>query len=168
MLQLDNPERVHVGRQLELHYRHLGISDGEMEQALGNGSAIELKWMVGAVDLSILRIRRFHFAMIEAYERAATRIEQPVPYREQWFTTVRDNQLHDQVAAGGRRTAWWWGASRTQRGAGALCYVCDVLIHPYDLGRGVTHPVRLAVMNHRAQHVAQLIGATTTAHGRKR
>ena len=57
---------------------------------------------------------------------------------------------------------------RTDAGTGAYCYVCNTLIHAYDLTRGATHPVRLAVMNHRAGHAAEVLGITETKNGRTR
>lgn len=168
MLQLDNPEHVHIGRALREHRDALGVTESAMAAAGGEGSRQELMWMVQAAQLSVLRIRRFHWLLIEAYEALDPPVRAPGPLREQWFTTRHDQVLHHQALGSGRRTAWWWGASRTPRGAGAFCYVCSTLIHPYDLGRGATHPVRLAVMNHRAAHVADLIGVTATPNGRNR
>lgn len=168
MATLDNPERIHIGRALTAHAANLGIGPAALEEAAGHSAQAEMRWIAAAAEPTVLRIRQYHFILIEAYEAARTRTEVPVPFREQWFTTDLDNVLHTGVLATGRRTAWWWGASRTPEGTGAYCYVCSALIHAYDLTRGATHPVRLAVMNHRAKHVAELIGATETKHGRKR
>jgi hypothetical protein len=168
MLQLDNPERLHIGRQLAAHRTALGVSAEAMASVDKGHSLMEIGWTEGADMPSVLRIRRWHWIMIEAYEALAHPADASVPFREQWFTTRHDQLLHRHVMAAGRRSAWWWGAARTPRGAGAFCYYCNTLIHAYDLGRGVTHPVRLSVMNHRAEHVAALLHVTTTPHGRKR
>lgn len=168
MTVLDNPERAHIGKALDAHRIALGIHEAEIRQFAPEFDAAELAWLYSTLEPSILRIRRFHYALMEVYERLPTPTAVPVPFREQWFTTRHDQLLHSNVLMSGRRTAWWWGARRTERGTGAYCYVCDTLIHPYDLGRGVTHPVRFAVMQHRAGHVARLIGVTETRNGRAR
>lgn len=168
MALLDNPEHLHIGRQLVAHRDALGVTAGMLERVAGHGDVLDIRWIEQATEPSILRIRRYHWLVIEAYEAQDVKPAVSVGFREQWFTSPRDATLHHQILSGGRRTAWWWNAARTERGAGAFCYVCNTLIHAYDLTRGMTHPARLAVMNHRAGHVAALLGITETRNGRNR
>lgn len=168
MFQLDNPEHTHVGRALQKHAEALTVTMGMLERFAGPGGKSELEWSIAAHDLSVLRIRRFHWVLIEAFEHLDNKPPTSMGFREQWFTTSNDQVLYHNVLASGRRAVWWWGGARTERGSGAVCWLCNELIHTYDLGRGVTHPVRLAVMNHRAKHIADLLGITSTRNGRKR
>lgn len=168
MPEFENPEGTHIGHQLARHCEVLGVSMVDLIAVAGEGSSPELGWITECRELSVDRIRRFHFLMTEAIARKAARPRLSVPFREQWFTTRNDGALHQGVLDKGRRTAWWWGAARTERGTGAYCYVCEQLIHAYDLGRGVTHPVRLAVMRHRAQHIRVLLGQVDTMRQRER
>lgn len=168
MLTLDNPEQTHIGKALLAHSLALGVTLKSLEREAGADSRMELQWLFQAPEPSVLRIRQFHWWVIEAWGKTEPRPYTVGAFREQWFTTRNDQVLHQQVLSGGRRAVWWWGGARTARGSGALCHVCNELIHTYDLGRGITHPGRLKVMNHRGKHVAALLGIAATRNGRRR
>lgn len=163
MAEFDNVENTHIGNALAQHCALLGVAMKDLIKVAGADSGVELSWVLGAHDLSVERLRRFHYLELEAYQRSEHPAKVTGAIREQWFTTRNDASLYRQVLAKGRRSAWWWGAARTERGTGAYCYLCEQVIHTYDLTRGITHPGRVAVMAHRGRHLKQLLGLAQSA-----
>jgi len=156
---IPNPEGKAIGALLRVHRELLGVSDDDMIRHGGLGAWWDLKWTQNAAAPSELRVRHYYTVVREAIEHAAAPLTVPTCQAEQWYSTDRDTALCEKVWATGRRVAWWWGIRRTSRGAGAECYVCNTLIHAYDITRGMTHPARVSVMHHRADHVSELIQA---------
>lgn len=147
-----NPERIHIGRALREHRNRLGVSDQDMLTANAEIGMLDVRFAENAQNTSLRMIRWYHDQVIVAYQASAQHPENSIGEREQWWTTRFDYQLWDAAISRHRGVFWWWNPRKTPRGTGAYCYLCDTLIYTYDIGRGVTHNVRLAVMEHRAEH----------------
>lgn len=147
-----NPEHIHIGRALKEHRARLMISDAEIVKATASGTMFDVRFAEQAQNASLRVIRWYHDMVIKAYQTRVNPDEITIGEREQWWTTRFDYQLWDQAVAAHPGVFWWWNPRKTQRGAGAYCYLHDALIYTYDIGRGVTNNVRLAVMEHRAEH----------------
>lgn len=152
----------HVGRALVRHRLALGVERDAMIRHAGPGMDHQVRWIENAACPSVLRLDWWHYTMIEAYEALDDPPPVPAGQREQWWSDEIDTDLWHAASLRRRTVSWWWAPRRAPQGTGALCYLCDTLIHPYDIGRGVTRPVRLAVMTHRATHISVLPDGTTT------
>jgi hypothetical protein len=63
------------------------------------------------------------------------------------------------------RVVWWWGVRSDIAPRGAWCYLCEQLIHGYDVGRGMTAPARRAIMAHRLTHINNLTATEAESKG---
>ena len=147
-----NPEHIHIGRALKEHRNTLMVSDQDMIKVHTGGAMLDVRFAENAQNASLRVIRWYHDLVIQAYQSSTRSDETSIGEREQWWSTTFDYQLWDAAISRHRGVFWWWNPRKTQRGTGAYCYLHDQLICTYDIGRGVTHNVRLAVMEHRAEH----------------
>lgn len=153
-----------VGTLVARHRVALGISLPDLLRSAhiskrGRLEVIEDTARPGVDDLEF-----HHTALMQAYLLHSRAGEITASRREQWWTTQHDLTLFHDVLTETPRTTWWWVIVSDKRGRGAWCNYCATLIHSYDAGSGVRRPARLAVMAHRAMHIADLAeaGATTT------
>ena len=159
MPAVPNPEGKPIGPLLKAHRLALGVSDEDMIAQGGQGLWWELKWTQNAQRPSELRVRQYYVVVRDVLEQRDARPDVPMCQVEQWYATDYDTALCERARGNDRRVMWWWGVRRTSHGAGAQCYVCNALIHAYDIGRGMTHPARVSVMHHRAGHIQEMIAA---------
>lgn len=163
-----NPQQLHIGRALKTHRQYLGVSDLEMNEAIKPNTYFEVRFVENAQRAALRGIRWYHDAVMRAYTTAATPRDTTVGEREQWWSDGFDHYLWDEAVRAHRGVHWWWNPRVTQRGAGAYCYLHDALIYTYDIGRGLTHNVRLAVMEHRAEHYLSAPAGSQPSERRKR
>lgn len=152
MVDTYNDERIHVGYALRMHRELLGLTRADVVRAIRPDQGFDAAWTENALDPSELRVRWYHDAVLRAYEAKDTKVDIPFGQREQWWCTELDQMLWRAVLQTRRGVHWWWAPRKTPRGSGALCYLCDQLVHTYDLSSGATHPMRCAVMRHRNTH----------------
>jgi hypothetical protein len=149
-----NPERLHVGRALKAHRELLGLSPDQLLAVAPANSGHDVRWCERAANLDEQVIRWYHNIAMDACKLAGAGTQLAFGQREQWWTTAFDDQLWHRAMIERRGVYWWWAPRATPRGTGALCYLCDSLIHTYDIKNGATHPMRAAVMTHRCGHHA--------------
>lgn len=147
-----NPQNLHIGRALKTHRQYLGVTDLELNEAIKPTTYFEVRFIENAQRAALRGIRLYHDWTMTAYAVCAQPTACPVGEREQWWSDTFDRLLWQDAQGSHRGVHWWWAPRQTRRGAGAYCYLHDALIYTYDIGRGVTHNVRLAVMEHRAEH----------------
>jgi len=148
-----NAEKTHIGRALVAHRETFALTLADLIANAAPGEDNYLRWTERAVRPSVMRLNWWHFLMTEAFENADPPRVAPVGMREQWWCNEHDDALWHEAMKARRSIGWWWSPRRTKEGSGALCYVCDALIAPFDAARPVTPPVRIAVMEHRAWHI---------------
>lgn len=146
----------HVGVAIMAHRMSLGVELRDLIAAADTGRDLDIKFVEAAKKPSVTMIERHHAALMTAYLTAGTIPDVQVPRREQWWTTREDFALWHTVLETWPAVRWWWGIRRGEDGAGAYCYVCSGYLRTYDVGRGVTGPVRRCVMEHRHQHITDL------------
>jgi hypothetical protein len=154
-----NPEHIHIGRALKTHREMLHVDDAALAKALGEAGYVGFRFAEAAVIPSIRVIRWYHGGVLTAFKQRPGGSTVSMGLREQWWATEADSALCRAAYDRHPRSRWWWAPRKTERGAGAYCYVCDTLIHPYDVGHDVTHNARLAVMEHRAAHITPGVSA---------
>lgn len=156
----------HVGKAITTHRIALGVQLRHVIEAAGPGTDTVIKFVEAAKRPSAEMIERHHAAMMAAYTAHGTTTDVQVPRREQWWATVEDVHLWFSTLTGWPSVRWWWGIRRGEDGAGGYCYVCSQMIRTFDVGRGVTAPVRRAVMQHRFEHIIEAReSASLTAKG---
>lgn len=148
-----NAEKTHIGRALIKHRETWGIPLAELIANAAPGEDNYLRWTERAARPSILRLNWWHFLFSMALENADLVVPPVVGLREQWWANEHDTVLLQTAMRTRKGVQWWWQPRRSKDGNGALCYVCDELICTFDVARPVTPPVRVAVMEHRAQHI---------------
>lgn len=154
-----DPKGEHIGRALEQHRRSLGVTIEQMTDATEVDS-ITLRAIEVAPEPTDSKLRVWWTVLDKALtEDQRNRDTRPAARREQFYTTDADEALFNAAVRRRPGVYWWWGSARTARGTGAVCYLCGTLFHTYDIGRGVTFPVRLSVMRHRADHLMGKIPA---------
>lgn len=148
-----NAEKCHIGRALIAHREAFALTLADLIANTAPGEDNYLRWTERAARPSVLRLNWWHFLFTEALANADPPRVGPVGMREQWWTNEHDDALWHQAKNNRRTVSWWWNPRRTGDGYGAMCYVCQRLIVPFDASRPVTPPVRVAVMEHRAAHI---------------
>lgn len=151
-----NSEHIHVGRALKAHRELLGIDLVQMYRARPMGAAFDIRWCESAQKPSAQRIRWYHDTLITAYTAAGSEADVPFGRREQWWDTALDRLLWQDALEIRRGVHWWWAPRQLDGRMGALCYLCTTMIHTYDIKSGATHPMRVAVMEHRDEHWRRL------------
>lgn len=149
-------ELPHVGVAISAHRIALGVRLRDVITAAGVGMDTAIKFVESAKRPSPAMIERHHAALMAAYVTAGTTTDVQVPRREQWWATEQDVALWHASLTAWPSVRWWWGIRRDAEGQGAYCYVCSSMIRTFDVGRGVTGPVRRAVMDHRYGHIINL------------
>lgn len=148
-----NAERTHIGRALINHREGFGVTLADLIANAAPGEDNYLRWTERAARPSVLRLNWWHYLFSMALENKEMTVTPAVGWREQWWANEHDTRLHTQAMRERKGVQWWWQPRRTSEGNGALCYVCGDLIHLFDVARPVTPPVRVSVMEHRAQHI---------------
>lgn len=148
-----NAERTHIGRAIVAHREQFGITAADLIVNCGPGEDNYLRWTERASRPSMLRLNWWHFLFSMALETKELTVSPAVGWREQWWANEHDTALFQAATRERKGVQWWWAPRRTSEGNGALCYVCGNLIHLFDVARPVTPPVRISVMEHRAQHI---------------
>jgi hypothetical protein len=155
-----------VGAHLKAHREHLGVSFAELIEAAGVGTDERMRWIERASHPAIALIERHHQALMNAYVIAEGQVACPMARREQWYATEADQTLWLEAVQTRPQIVWWWGVRKDAAPRGAWCYLCDRMIHGYDVGRGMTRRARQAVMAHRYEHLTdQAAPAATAAKG---
>ena len=149
-------EVPHVGTAIAGHRIALGVQLRHVIEAAGPGTDTQIKFVEAAKRPSPDMIERHHAALMAAYTAHGTTADVQVPRREQWWVTPEDVALWHGALIDYPSVRWWWGIRREQGGQGGYCYCCSEMIRTFDVGRGVTAPVRRAVMDHRYQHIVNL------------
>lgn len=142
----------HVGHALKMRRLLLGVDLIEIIQAAGMGHASDIRWTENALEPSQARVRWYHTWLTAAAKDRPAYVELPYAQREQWYDTPLDDALWHEAMRTNRQVAWWWGRSKGRGITGAWCRVCSEMIVPYDAGAGMSHPARVAVMQHRTKH----------------
>lgn len=156
-------EVAKVGAAIMAHRIALGVSFGELVTAGGPGTDQTFRFVERADHPSILMIERHHAALMQAWPAATGGRRVQLPRREQWYATEEDMGLWHRAMATSATVGWWWAARNEQERRGVLCHLCSEIVHGYDVGRGVTAPVRKAVMAHRMIHITELRAALADA-----
>lgn len=160
------PERPievdHHGHALAAHRENLGVDLAEMIA----GADAPDNAMVGKIEttrrLQVDHIEIHHRALIKAWGAGSVKASVIFAMREQWYTTPADWALWRQASKAKPTVAWWWGSRRDLTPGGAYCYVCDAVMHSYDVSRGLTRRGRLVIMQHRYGHMITLMTLKNT------
>jgi hypothetical protein len=152
-----DPEHRSVGMILKTRRQshQVGLSDLRFElprRALADVAGAESlpRPPVGAV-------RVWYSALIRAVANKASWQKQTYAERNQWYSTTMDRRLTDVANTRAQRVLWWWGQVKAVAPRGAWCYVCNEMIHTYDVSSMMSHAARVSVMSHRAFHVQALV-----------
>ena len=158
---MDDPyEDARVGAHLREHRTYLGVEREEMIGERPRTDWAALRFVERAQRPASHLVEAHHAALMAAYVGAPGARPVPLARREQWYATPADKALWDRVMEDNPRVSWWWGVTRNTASRGAFCYLCNTLIHGYDVGRGLTARARYAVMDHRLRHITNTIAAT--------
>lgn len=149
-------EPVHVGRRIAAHREELGVTLDEMKRQVSVPKVHSLLRAERAERPQVYDIEVHHQAMIACWVESETAPAMQLARREQWYATGFDADLWNMAKIISPSVTWWWGVKSADGVRGAWCHLCSILIHSYDVGRGVTRPVRLSVMHHRFEHYDKL------------
>jgi len=142
-----------VGASIRFHRESLGLLFSDLIDAAGPGSERMLRHTERAERPRIDLVEHHHAALMAAYANAGRTLGATLARREQWYATEADRILWHLAMDSRPQVAWWWGVRADPGPRGAWCYVCDRMIHGYDVGRGMTKRARKAVMAHRLEHI---------------
>ena len=149
-----------VGAWVASHRALLGVRFSDLIAAAGPGSEQAIRHAERAERPSVELLERHHAALMAAYVTDGTVPAVSLARREQWYANEYDAALWMDASERNPRVSWWWGLRHHKGPRGAWCYVCEALIHGYDVGRGMTVPARQAVMAHRLMHINEMIAAS--------
>lgn len=158
-------EEGKAGPRIKAHRTALGIQLSDLIDAAGPGSETILRHAERAERPALKVIEAHHTALMIAYAAGAGTGATPLARREQWYATELDAILWHRAMEARPQIAWWWGVRSDNTPRGAFCYVCEQMIHGYDVGRGLTRRARAAVMLHRLTHINEM---TATAAAPKK
>lgn len=153
-------ELVHVGAAIKAHREFLGVPLDEVKRRVSVARVHGVLRVERARRPAVADIETHHQAMIACWVESETAPAVQLARREQWYATEFDTDLWNLAKIISPSVAWWWGVKSGDGVRGAWCHLCGFLIHSYDVGRGVTRPVRLSVMHHRFEHYDKLDEAT--------
>jgi hypothetical protein len=145
-------ELEHLGAGVKAHREMLGVPFDALKAYVSVGRVHGLLRVESAARPAVAHIEIHHQAMLMAWVESETAPGVQLAKREQWYANEYDEGLWVAAKALNPAVTWWWGVRSQDRARGAWCHLCSALIHSYDVGRGVTRPVRLAIMNHRFDH----------------
>lgn len=144
-----------VGASIKAHRSALGVLLSDLINEAGPGSETILRHVERATRPAVHLIEQHHTALMAAYVTGGHTPAVPLARREQWYANEHDTALWIEASRINPRVSWWWGVRSNAVPRGAWCYLCESLIHGYDVGRGMTKRARKAVMAHRLEHLTQ-------------
>lgn len=157
-----DPEGRHVGLILKTRRQQHWIGLPELIAQSASQTSISVIAAEEYETLPADAMRAWYAAFTAAAGSKASWTQLGYAERNQWYTTSMDHRLHGQVTREGTRSAWWWGMVKAAAPRGAWCYLCNAMIHTYDVSAPMSHVARVAVMSHRFHHVAALVSDDLT------
>lgn len=154
-----------IGAHIKAHRQSLGVLLSDLINAAGPASESMLRHAERAQRPNLDLVEYHHAALMTAYGNEGRTQAAILARREQWYTTAADTTLWHKALETNPAVSWWWGAVTATTPRGAWCYLCNHMIHGYDVGRGMTKRARKAVMAHRLQHITPMMTEHTTSKG---